>query len=132
MTYLQLNYEAIASDLVSRINDEEVQNITLSEDHVIIQVVVDKTLVRSMGSNAWECKVVSAHVYTNDGELIFCQYFEFDELNQMIGLVDSVRKTLEVVTCTQCGSTSVTREHRSGVMQIFSCKGCDNVFAVEI
>jgi len=131
MKYISLNYSAIASDIRPKIDDEEVQRITIAEDYMVIQLVIDKTLVRSLGSNCWRCNVVSAHLFTTDGELLGAKLFGFDEMNDMIGLVETNTRQVDVVRCPQCGSTSTTKAHRAGTGQVFKCS-CGNGFVINL
>jgi hypothetical protein len=87
MKYLSLNYDNVAEAIRSQIDSEEVQRITLTEDNYSIELILDKYLGRAHGDLVWQCNVVSANLFTLDGELISSQLFDMDELNLKIGLV---------------------------------------------
>jgi hypothetical protein len=44
MKYLALNFDALAPAIREKINDEEVQQITLGEDYYYIEIVVSKEI----------------------------------------------------------------------------------------
>ena len=89
MKYLALNFETLAPAIREKINDEEVQQITISEEGYYIDFVVDKEIEKNGTVFVWDINVVSALVYSEDGPMIGGQLFGMDELSQKIGKVET-------------------------------------------
>jgi hypothetical protein len=89
MKYLALNFDTLAPAIREKINDEEVQQITLGEDYYYIEIVVSKEIEKVGTGFVWDITVVSANVYTTDGEMIASQLFGMEKLAEKIGKVET-------------------------------------------
>lgn len=92
MKYLALNFDALAPAIREKINDEEVQKITIGEEYYFegyIEIVVDKKIEKSGAGFVWDINVVSAIAYSKDGEIIASQLFGMEELSAKIGKVET-------------------------------------------
>ena len=89
MKYLALNFDTLAPAIREKINDEEVQKITISEEGYYIDFIVDKEIEMNGTVFVWDVNVVSALVYSEDGPMIGGQLFGMSELSQKIGKVET-------------------------------------------